>query len=118
MVCPILSDRQQGADHSCLRTFANKDGNFEIIKSFKATTTGKTEQTCISCNHTRNPEKFTGHENFRTQGGGKKVEKTWLINAPHLYGVRPSGKPQLPIPLRKFYWMSIKSLNQHKIIMG
>lgn len=90
----------------------NKDGNFEIIKSFKATTTGKTEQTCISCIHPDdNPLRYLlGMKISELKAVGKKLKKTWLINAPHLYGVRPSGKPQLPIPLRKFYWMSIKSL--------
>ena len=43
----------------------NEDGNFEIVKTFKATTSGKPEQTCIRCIHRmRAPEKFTGHENF------------------------------------------------------
>jgi len=45
----------------------NKDGNFEIVKSFKATTTGKPEQTCIRCMH-------PAHEPLRNLMGMKMAE--------------------------------------------
>lgn len=55
----------------------NKDGNFEIIKSFKATTTGKTEQTCISCNHPdANPlRNLLGMKISELKAVGKKLKK-------------------------------------------
>lgn len=89
----------------------NEDGNFEIVKTFKATTSGKPEQTCIRCIHPDEEplRNLLGMKISELKAVGKEVEKMWRINALHRYGVRPSGKPQPPIPVRKLCWMSIKS---------
>jgi gas vesicle protein len=70
----------------------NEDGNFEIVKTFKATTSGKPEQTCIRCIHPDEPlRNLLGMKISELKAVGKKLKKMWRINAPHRYGVRPSG---------------------------
>ncbi len=71
----------------------NEDGNFEIVKTFKATTSGKPEQTCIRCIHPDEEplRNLLGMKISELKAVGKEVEKMWRINALHRYGVRPSG---------------------------
>lgn len=90
----------------------NKDGNFEIMKSFKATTTGKPEQTCIRCIHPDEEplRNLLGMKISELKAVGKEVEKNVADKRTASLWRQAIREPQLPIPVRKFYWMSIKSL--------
>ena len=55
----------------------NEDGNFEIVKTFKATTSGKPEQTCIRCIHPDEEplRNLLGMKISELKAVGKEVEK-------------------------------------------
>lgn len=85
----------------------NSHGYFEIVKTFKATTTGKPDKTYIRCQHPVNEplNNLLGMKISELKVTGKDVEKMWRISELHLYGDRLSEMLLCHMNVLKFYLM-------------